>query len=217
MSGQPTMDKHQWAAWLKVGLFCALSARCVLLVWRLWSGNVPGDALDLCFAVTATWALNSLVLVLAAPILQRLLRFNYLVRMRRMLGLFSYFYASLHLLVYVVFDQVGDLASISHDLLTRPYILLGFCAWLVLTPLALTSTRRWQRRLGRQWKRLHRLVYFVPLFALGHLFWLTKADYTKALVYSLIFLALIAIQQGPRVITQVRQWFDPTSASRTPY
>jgi sulfoxide reductase heme-binding subunit YedZ len=111
-----------------------------------------------------------------------------------MLGLFAFFYASLHLLTYLWLDQFFDFSAIVEDVLKRPYITVGFAAFLLMVPLAATSTRGMVRRLGRRWKTLHRAVYVIALLGVLHFLWLVKADITEPMIYGLILAILLAFR-----------------------
>ena len=143
---------------------------------------------------TGDWGLRLLLLTLAVTPLRRLTGWGWLLRFRRMLGLFAFFYLSLHLVTYLWLDQFFDWAAILEDVAKRPYITAGFAAFLLLVPLALTSTRGMVRRLGWRWQTLHRLIY--PAAALGvlHFFWLTKADLREPLVYASVLALLLALR-----------------------
>lgn len=137
------------------------------------------------------WALRLLLLTLAVTPLRRVTGWGWLQRFRRMLGLLAFAYASLHAAAYLVLDRglVGD--EIVTDLLKRPYIALGATAFLLLVPLAVTSTRAAMRRLGRHWQRLHRLVYVAAALAVLHFLWLVKVDNLEPLVYGAVLAVLL--------------------------
>lgn len=124
--------------------------------------------------------------------LRRLLGHPWPLRFRRMLGLYACFYASLHLLVYVLLDLGAYWGQLGEDLLERPFITAGFAAWLLMLPLAATSTRRSMRRLGRRWTLLHRLIYATGVLAVVHFWWQVKADWREPALYALILLGLYA-------------------------
>ena len=140
------------------------------------------------------WALRLLLLTLAITPLRRISGYTGLVRFRRMLGLFAFFYACVHLTIYVAIDLGGYWSQLLADIAKRPYMTVGFTAWLLLVPLALTSTRHMMRRLGRNWQRLHRLIYPAALLAALHFLWLVKADYREPLLYLAIFGALMLLR-----------------------
>ena len=138
------------------------------------------------------WGLNFLLITLAVTPLRQITGQAWLLRFRRMFGLFAFFYVSLHFLVYAGLDQRFDLAIILEDIAERPYITVGFSALLLLLPLALTSTRGMMRRLGANWKKLHRLVYLIAILGAWHFYWQVKLDTLEPTVYAAILAALLA-------------------------
>ena len=130
------------------------------------------------------WAIRFLMLALAITPLRQLTGWNVLVRFRRMLGLYAFAYASLHLSAYLGLDLRGYWTQIFEDIAKRPYITVGFIAWLLLVPLAITSTTGWIKRLGRNWARLHMLVYAVAVLAVLHFWWLVKSDIREPALYA---------------------------------
>ena len=141
--------------------------------------------------VTGDWALRLLLATLAMTPLRRLLHAAWPLRLRRMLGLYAFFYASLHFLIWLVLDQELRWDAILADIAKRPYVTVGFTAWLLMLPLALTSTRAAMRRLGRRWARLHRLVYPTAVLGVLHYLWLVKVDITEPLLYGAILAVLL--------------------------
>jgi sulfoxide reductase heme-binding subunit YedZ len=137
-------------------------------------------------------ALNLLLIGLAVSPARQIPGLNSLVRLRRMLGLFAFFYVVAHFTVYLWLDQVLDLGAVGEDILKRPYITIGMAALLLLIPLAVTSTNGMMRRLGRRWTRLHRLVYVIAALALWHFWWQVKADISEPVFYVAIFVLLMA-------------------------
>jgi len=137
------------------------------------------------------WALRYLWLSLAVTPARRLLGMGWLQRYRRMLGLYALFYASLHLLAVATFILGWRPDLLLRELTERPYIIVGFSAWVLLLPLGITSTQGWQRRLGKRWKTLHWLVYPLSLLVLLHFAWLIRAGYLEVLIYSLILAFLL--------------------------
>jgi sulfoxide reductase heme-binding subunit YedZ len=140
------------------------------------------------------WGLNFLLITLAVTPLRRLSGWTWLLRFRRMLGLFAFFYVTLHFLVYASLDQRFDPAAILEDVAERPYITLGMTALLLLLPLALTSTRAMMRRLGRRWQPLHRLVYPITILGVWHFYWQVKLDTLEPLIYAAILAALLGFR-----------------------
>jgi sulfoxide reductase heme-binding subunit YedZ len=147
------------------------------------------------------WGLHFLLITLAITPLRRLTGWHALIRFRRMLGLFAFFYLTLHFLVYSGLDQRFALAAIVEDIAERPYITLGMTGLLLLLPLALTSTRAMMRRLGRRWTQLHRLVYLAAVLGVGHFYWQVKQDTLQPLIYAAILSALL----GFRVVAARRK------------
>jgi sulfoxide reductase heme-binding subunit YedZ len=143
---------------------------------------------------TGDWALRLLLLSLAMTPLRRLLGQPWPIRFRRLVGLYAFFYACLHLSIYLVLDLGGYWTQIFEDIAKRPYITVGFGAWLLLLPLALTSTRGWIRRLGRRWGQLHRLVYVAGGLAVLHFLWLVKSDLREPLVYAAVLALLLGLR-----------------------
>ena len=141
-------------------------------------------------------ALNLLLLTLAVTPLRNLTGFTQLLRLRRMLGLFAFFYAVVHFTVYLTLDLELNFRTVGADIVKRPYITVGFTALLLLIPLALTSTNRMMRRLGRRWQSLHRLVYLIAILAVWHFYWQVKRDVREPLVYAGILTLLL----GYRVV-----------------
>jgi sulfoxide reductase heme-binding subunit YedZ len=137
------------------------------------------------------WGLKLLLITLAVTPLRKLTGWNWLVRLRRMLGLFAFFYVALHFLVYAGLDQRFELAAVIEDIAKRPYITVGMTALLLLIPLAVTSTNGMMRRLGKNWQKLHRLVYVIAILGVWHFYWQVKLDTLEALVYAGILFALL--------------------------
>jgi sulfoxide reductase heme-binding subunit YedZ len=140
------------------------------------------------------WGLKFLMLTLAVTPLRKWTGLNWLIQYRRLLGLFAFFYILLHFLVYLVLDQSLEISAVIEDIIERPYITLGMTGLILLIPLALTSTRGMMRRLGKRWKKLHRLVYVIGILGVWHFFWQVKLDTLEPLIYA-IFLTLMLISR----------------------
>lgn len=140
------------------------------------------------------WALRMLLLTLALTPLRKLTGKLWLIRLRRMTGLFALFYASMHFFNYLVPDQGLDIVAIIEDIVERPFITLGTLALLGLILLGITSSAGWQRRLGRRWQKLHRLVYILAILVCWHFWWQVKEDITEPLVYSAILTLLLGVR-----------------------
>lgn len=163
------------------------------LVYGAFADTLGANPLDAITDETGTWTLRFLVLTLAVTPLRRLTGWNWLIRYRRMLGLFAFFYGSLHFLTYLWFDQFFDLNEIAADIARRPFITVGFAAFVLMAPLAATSTAGWIRRLGgRRWNRLHRLAYVSAALGVVHYLWLVKADISRPARYGTILAVLLA-------------------------
>ena len=177
-----------WCPTLAVIALCSLPF--AQLSFQLASGDLGPDPAKRLMQGTGEWGLRGLALVLlAAPLAQS--GWRGLFRHRRVLGLSLFFYVSLHLLLFAQVYVGWSGALLAEELKERPYVFVGFSAWLAMLPLALTSTDRARRRLGRRWRQLHRLIYPATVLAWLHLFWLARSDVGEALVYGVIFLALL--------------------------
>ena len=195
----------RWLSGLKLALFVAgllPLARLVLGGTHGWFGGLGTNPVELVTRSTGTWALVFLCASLAVTPLRRLSGWNPLIRLRRMLGLFAFFYGVLHLVTYVWFDQWFDVGAIVADVIRRPFITMGFLAFVLMVPLAATSTDTMVRRLGRAWGRLHRLVYLVAIAAVLHYWWhkAGKNDYSEVGWYA----ALVALLLGWRLVDRWR-------------
>jgi sulfoxide reductase heme-binding subunit YedZ len=187
-------------------------AICLLPLARLialgGSGGLGANPIEFITRSTGTWTLVGLILTLSVTPLRRLSGHADLIRYRRMLGLFSFFYASLHFVTYIWLDQFFDTAAIARDILKRPFITVGFSAFVLLIPLAATSTHAMMRRLGRRWQHLHRLIYLIALLAVVHYLWLVKKDLTSPLIYGAVVVILLALRLpwGLRLMQALRGW-----------
>ena len=180
---------------LKVGVFLAALAPAAWLVYGVFADTLGANPIDAVTDETGTWTLRFLVLTLLVTPLRRWTGWNWLVRFRRMLGLFAFFYGSLHFLTYIWLDQFFDIGAIAADIVKRPFITVGFLGFLVMVPLALTSTAGWIRRLGgRKWNLLHKLVYLSAIAGVVHYWWLVKADISRPARYA----AVVAVLLGAR-------------------
>ena len=178
----------RWCATLAVITLCLLPL--AQLSFQLVSGDLGPDPAKRLMQGTGEWGLRGLAIVLlAAPLAQR--GWRGLSRYRRVLGLSLFFYISLHLLLFAQVYVGWSGALLVEELKERPYVLVGFSAWLALLPLTLTSTDRARRSLGRRWRQLHRLIYPATVLAWLHLFWLARSDVGEALVYGVVFAVLL--------------------------
>ncbi len=164
-------------------------------VWRTGSNALGADPVANIEHTLGLWALRLLLLTLAITPLRQLGGWPVLLRFRRMLGLYAFTYVCLHIAAWLVLDLGDDWGQIADDVLKRPFITVGALAWLLLLPLAITSTRGWMRRLGRRWGQLHRLVYAAALLAVLHFWWQVKTDIREPMVYA----GILAVLLGWRV------------------
>ncbi len=167
------------------------------------SGGLGANPIEFITRSTGTWTLVGLLATLAVTPLRRLTGRTDLIRYRRMLGLFSFFYASLHFITYFWLDQFFDPAAILRDIVKRPFITVGFTAFVLLIPLAATSTQAMMRRLGRRWQVLHRLVYAIAVLGVLHYLWLVKKDMTEPLIYGGV-LAVLLLARLPWVVGRLQ-------------
>lgn len=158
---------------------------------------------------TGTWTLVGLVLTLSITPLRRVLNWPWLVRLRRTAGLLAFFYAALHFMTYVWFDRFFDVGDMLKDIVKRPFITVGFAAFVLLIPLAFTSNNAVIKKIGaRWWQRIHYAVYFIAMLAVVHYVWLVKKDLTQPIIYA----SIIALLLGLRVFWKWRRWRDAALA-----
>jgi sulfoxide reductase heme-binding subunit YedZ len=184
---------------LKPVVFLACLVPLFVLGWRVYGDLLGANPIDEIADATGEWTLRFLLITLTATPMKRLFGWTWPIRIRRMLGLFAFFYASLHLLTYVWLDQFFAWGEIWLDIMERPFITVGMLAFTLLVPLAATSNRAMIRRLGKGWKKLHRLAYIVPLLGVVHFWWLVKADVSEPLVYGLVLLVLLVLRLNRRI------------------
>jgi len=176
--------------WTKFAAFLSALAPLAVLSWRFYRRDLTANPLEFITHTTGDWTLRFLVLTLAITPLRQLLRLPELIRFRRMLGLFAFTYGCLHFATYLTLDKFFDFAEIWKDVAKRRFITVGFAAFLLMIPLAITSTAGWIRRLGgRRWRALHRAVYASAICGVVHYYWLVKSDVRRPLVYG----ALVAL------------------------
>lgn len=166
------------------------------LIYGVFQHQLGANPVEAVIRGLGDWALRFLLLTLAVTPVRRLMSWHWLLKLRRMLGLYSFFYAALHVLTYLWVDQEFDLGDILHDIAKRPFITVGFVAFILLLPLAITSTNGMIRRLGgKRWQWLHRLVYPIGVLAVLHFAWMVKADLREPLIYA----AILAVLLGARL------------------
>ncbi len=162
------------------------------LIYRAYTDDLGANPIETITRFTGSWSLFILLASLAVTPLRRLTGWNDLIRFRRMLGLFAFFYATLHFATYMALDLYFDFAAIAKDILKRPYITVGFSALVLMIPLAVTSTSGMIRRLGKRWQQLHSLVYLIAILGVVHFYWLVKSDITRPAQYGMVLAGLLA-------------------------
>ena len=191
----PGTRTRGWIGPAKVALFVVCLVPLSLVIWRAVEGQLGANPVQTITHQTGLWGLRLLLVTLAVSPLRRLTGWGSVVRFRRMLGLFAFFYVLLHFLTYMVIDQQLSLHDIVEDVAKRPYVTVGFMAFVLLIPLAATSTDGMIRRLGgKRWKQLHQLVYVIAVAGCFHYLWLVKADTRDPLIYFSILTALLALR-----------------------
>jgi len=183
--------------WTKVAIFLLCLIPFGDLVWRIIKSDLGANPVEFLQHATGDWTLRFLVFTLCITPFRKLLNLPDLIRFRRMLGLFAFFYVSLHFLTYLGPDQAFDLAAMWKDVAKRPFITVGFAAFVSLIPLAITSTAGWIRRIGgKRWQMLHRLIYLAAVCGVIHYYWLVKSDVRKPLFYGALVAILLAWRLG---------------------
>ena len=196
------------ARWLHILTHVGALLPLAWLLWNYWQGQFIIDPVKEITTRTGKTALILLILSLACTPMNTIFGFKQALRVRRPLGLYAFMYAGLHFLIFVGLDYGFDLALIRQDIVNQRYVLVGFAAGLLLLPLAITSTQGWQKRLGKNWKRLHRLVYLTSILVIVHFVWLTK-DIREPLRYGAVvaLLLIVRIPAIKRAISNARYQF----------
>jgi len=173
-------------------IITACLSHIIYLVLGVFYDYLGANPIETLTHTTGEWALYCLLATLTITPLRRLFRWNVLARFRRMIGLLSFFYVSLHLTIFIIFDHVFDWRSIVEDIIDRPYITVGVASFAILLPLAVTSFSALQRKMGKHWVRLHRWVYVAAVLGIVHYWWLVKVDVFWPFVYGMILALLLA-------------------------
>jgi len=185
---------QRYVVWIKVAVFVLALVPLGRLVagvflYPEWLGANPAEFIT---RATGDWALRMLLITLAVTPLRRISGWNWLLRLRRMLGLFAFFYAVVHFTSYIAFDHVFDVGVILRDIVQRPFITVGFLSLLLMLPLAVTSANAMVRKLGaRRWIALHRLIYLIAPLAVLHFWWMVKRDLTEPIIYAVVLAGLL--------------------------
>jgi sulfoxide reductase heme-binding subunit YedZ len=178
-------------------------------LWRILVPSLPPNPLDFFTHLTGDWTLRFLVITLAITPLRKLLGLPDLIRFRRPLGLFAFFYGCLHLLTYLWFDKLFDFHEIWKDVARRRFITVGFAAFVLMVPLAVTSTKGWIRRLGgKRWQLLHRLIYVTACAGVVHYYWLVKSDIRLPVLYATLVAALLLYRLVMSAMRRMRERTD---------
>jgi len=182
-----------------VFLVCALPFALVVTDAFEITGQLGANPIEEIMDRFGNWSLRFILITLAVTPLRRLTGWNWLARFRRMLGLFTFFYVLMHFLTWLVLDQGLLMSAVFEDIAERPFITIGFTAFLLLTALAATSTNGIRRRMGRRWQTLHNVVYLIGVLGVWHYWWQVKKDITEPLIYALILAVLLGSRLWHRV------------------
>ena len=180
--------------YFKPGVFILSTIPFLFIFYKIYFNKLGPEPVKEITHFTGEWTLIFICLTLSMTPLKRLTNSNIWISFRRMLGLFVFFYASLHLLTYIGIDYRFNLQPILDDVLKKKYIFIGFAAWVLLLPLAITSSKMMMKLLKNNWKKLHRLIYVIAIFGALHYIWLSKTIFFRPLVYLLIILVLLALR-----------------------
>ena len=186
-----------WRA-LKPVTFIACLIPLGQLLYNAWTDNLSANPIEFITHFTGDWTLIFLLASLSVTPLRKISGWNELIKYRRMLGLFAFFYAVLHFATYMVLDHFFDFPAIVKDVMKRPYVTAGFTGFVLMIPLAITSTAGMIRRLGKRWQQLHRFVYVVGIAGVIHFYWLVKADIRRPVQYG----AVLALLLGYRLVVK---------------
>lgn len=196
--GAPALLAPRTLTFVRATVFALCLVPFSLLAWRTLQGHLGANPVETMLRFLGTWTLVLLLVTLTITPLRRLTGWAWLIRLRRMLGLFAFFYASLHVVAWVWLDHWFDWPAMIEDVVKRPYLTFGFLAFVGMLPLAATSTQAMMRRLGRRWQQLHRIVYAVAVLGVLHFVFhkLAKNDLAQPLIYG----SVLAILLGVRVL-----------------
>jgi len=179
---------------LKPSIFVLSAAPFLLITYKIFFNKLGPEPVKEITHFTGEWTLIFICLTLSMSPLKRFTSFIFWIKIRRMLGLFVFFYATLHLLTYVVIDYRLDWNQITDDVIKKKYVFVGFAAWLLLIPLAITSSQKMITLLKKNWKKLHRLIYAIAILGSLHFIWLSKTIYFKPLIYFIIITILLILR-----------------------
>jgi methionine sulfoxide reductase heme-binding subunit len=201
--------------WLKPLVFLSCLVPLARLAWKGFAGSLGANPIEVITHSTGDWTLIFLLVTLSVTPLRKVTAQLWLIRFRRMFGLFSFFYLTLHFLTYIWLDKFFDIHEMLADIAKRKFITVGFSGFILLVPLAITSTQGWIRRLGgRRWRRLHHLIYLAAIAGVIHYYWLVKADVRKPLQYAVVLSLLLGYRLAISVFRNSTQTTTPDSRAR---
>ena len=180
--------------YIKIPIFFLSLLPILIILYQIIFNQLGPEPVKEITHVTGNWTLRFIIITLAMTPLQKFTKLNFWITYRRMFGLFVFFYASAHMMTYVGIDYRFDWSSISDDIIKKKFIFAGFLAWLLLVPLALTSSKRMIRLLKDKWKKLHKLVYIISLLGITHYLWLVKVVTAEPLIYLIIIVILLTLR-----------------------
>tara|TARA_B100000073_G_scaffold76730_1_gene57955 strand:+ start:52 stop:636 length:585 start_codon:yes stop_codon:yes gene_type:complete len=180
--------------YLKPGVFTLSTIPLILILYKIFFNKLGPEPVKEITSFTGEWTLIFICLTLSMSPLKKITNLILFINLRRMLGLFVFFYATLHLLTYVGIDYRFNFSPIIDDVLKKKYIFIGFSAWLLLIPLTITSSKKMIRILKDKWKKIHRLIYVIAVFGSLHYIWLSKTIFFKPMIYSLIIFLLLLLR-----------------------
>lgn len=192
--GLPTNLSNRQIVAIKTALWLVCLIPLTRLIFLGLNDGLGANPIEFITRSTGTWTLTGLLVTLSITPLRKLTGRSWLIRFRRLLGLFAFFYACLHFTTYIWLDQFFDPASVLKDIYKRPFITVGFTAFILLIPLAYTSRQSMMKKLGRNWQRLHKLVYVIASLGVVHYWWLVKKDITQPLIYGCVLAVLLAMR-----------------------
>jgi sulfoxide reductase heme-binding subunit YedZ len=179
---------------LKNFLFVLCLVPFFILIFNAATGNLGANPIEKVRLFTGDWTLYFLLITLAVTPLRKISGWNELIRYRRMLGLYAFYYACLHFFSYLILDQFFDWEEIGRDIIKRPYITIGVAAFVLLIPMAITSTNKMMKRLGKNWKKLHSLIYLIATLGVLHFLWLVKADIREPVLMGILLICLLVLR-----------------------
>ena len=200
------MQKILTSKWTKGAVFCVCLIPLALLIWRGFQNDLTANPTQFLEHRTGDWTLRFVIITLSITPLRKILRLPQLIRFRRMLGLFAFFYGCMHFTCWIWFDKFFSWPDMWADVHKRPFITIGFTGFVLMVPLAITSTAGWIRRLGgKRWQVLHRAIYVTAVAGVVHYYWLVKSDVRKPIEYGVLVAILLAWRFGDWVTGRRKQ------------